>query len=338
MLSCVDWQLSRIVLTFLILPRGILSSMRCVLGFDGGGTKTDCILMDEVQNILARSRSGPSNPSRIGVQHAIRALEEAGYQAMRAANVDRRYVVAICAGLAGTGRREIADEVRLELARVFPDSLIELCTDLEAALAAAGTGPAVVLVAGTGSAAIGRNLQGIVARAGGFGPGSSDEGSAYDIGKQALAVALARPDTLVNSAFHLQVLRNLGCKSWGEVSRRAADSPDAVFPRVFPVVAAAADSGDTFAQDLLSAATGRLTALVASVVLELGLSSTTFFLAKTGGMISRSSFFDSCLDQSLARIAPLASIGPLPITPGEACARVAWQRISSLEVTGEHHE
>src|SRR4029077_14384856 len=33
-------------------------SMRYVLGFDGGGTKTDCVLMDETGAILTRSRSG----------------------------------------------------------------------------------------------------------------------------------------------------------------------------------------------------------------------------------------------------------------------------------------
>jgi N-acetylglucosamine kinase-like BadF-type ATPase len=30
-------------------------AMRCVLGFDGGGTKTDCVLMDETGALLARA-------------------------------------------------------------------------------------------------------------------------------------------------------------------------------------------------------------------------------------------------------------------------------------------
>jgi len=36
--------------------------MRVVLGLDGGGSKTDCVLMEETGAIHSRSRSGASNP------------------------------------------------------------------------------------------------------------------------------------------------------------------------------------------------------------------------------------------------------------------------------------
>src|SRR6201998_3032733 len=40
--------------------------MRFVLGFDGGGTKTECVLMDETGEGRAKGRSGPSHPVRVG--------------------------------------------------------------------------------------------------------------------------------------------------------------------------------------------------------------------------------------------------------------------------------
>ena len=50
--------------------------MRYVLGFDGGGTKTECVLMDETGAILAHSRSGASNVVNVGPEAAAAALAE----------------------------------------------------------------------------------------------------------------------------------------------------------------------------------------------------------------------------------------------------------------------
>src|SRR5579883_943259 len=47
------------------------SVMRYVLGFDGGGTKTECVLMSEDGRIVAQSRGGPSNPNRVGFGGAL---------------------------------------------------------------------------------------------------------------------------------------------------------------------------------------------------------------------------------------------------------------------------
>src|SRR2546423_1589205 len=168
----------------------MLFVMRYVLGFDGGGTKTECVLMNSADQVLARTYAGPSNPFRIGVESAARAVNEAASLALEDAGVSRAVVVAIGAGLAGTASLELREGMRAALADAFPGAAITVLTDLEAALAAAGEGPGIVLVAGTGSAAIGRNAQKQVLRAGGYGPHSSDQGSAFDIGKNAVAAAL----------------------------------------------------------------------------------------------------------------------------------------------------
>src|SRR5208337_5149753 len=61
-----------------LMPRlAYALAMRYVLGFDGGGTKTECVLMDESRHVLARSRSGPSNPMRVGFGGALAAVCEA---------------------------------------------------------------------------------------------------------------------------------------------------------------------------------------------------------------------------------------------------------------------
>jgi hypothetical protein len=51
------------------------------------------------------------------------------------------------------------------------------------------------------------------------------------------------------------------------------------------------------------------------------------YIAKTGGMVSASKFFDAQLDAELKKIAPRATIGLLPIPPAEAAARLALELI-----------
>src|SRR5258708_2663435 len=78
-------------------------SMDYVLGFDGGGTKTECVLMDPAGKILARSFAGPSNPSRVGAELATREIEKAADLSLQEARVARSAVAALGAGLAGRG-------------------------------------------------------------------------------------------------------------------------------------------------------------------------------------------------------------------------------------------
>src|SRR6266550_2193637 len=156
-------------------------SMDYVLGFDGGGTKTECVLIDPAGKILARCFSGPSNPSRVGVEPATREIDKAANLSLQEARVARNAVAALGAGLAGTGKPEMKERMRASLAGAFPGAAVSIFTDLEVALAAAGEGPVIVLVAGTGSAAIGRNAQGQIWRTGGQGPRFGDDGSAFPI-------------------------------------------------------------------------------------------------------------------------------------------------------------
>jgi N-acetylglucosamine kinase-like BadF-type ATPase len=299
-------------------------SVRYILGFDGGGTKTECVLMNSEHQILARTYAGPSNPSRIGVEAAACAVAEAADFALREAKLERTSVTAIGAGLAGTAKPEMKQRMTLALQMSFPAAAITVLTDLEAALAAAGEGPAIVLVAGTGSAAIGRNAQGQVHRAGGYGPASSDEGSAYDIGREAIAAAVeARKKTGADSALGQQILTQLRYTEWPVVQHRAQTMPDEIFPPLFPVVAAAADSGDPTAREILNHAAAQLASLIDEVAAHLNLRQTNFLLAKIGGTIGRSVFFDAQLDATCRQLFPQAQIGALRISPAEAAALAA---------------
>ena len=130
-------------------------NMRFVLGFDGGGTKTECILMDEARVVRACGRSGPSNPMRVGFGGALVAVCEAGRIAMQKADLSLPDISLVCAGLAGAAQPESEQKMKRLLSGEFPGVAVHVCTDLDLTLEATGDGPAIVLIAGTGSGAVG---------------------------------------------------------------------------------------------------------------------------------------------------------------------------------------
>jgi len=86
----------------------------------------------------------------------------------------------------GRERRALARRLRRFAPRVV------VISDVEAAyLAALGAVPGVLLLAGTGSIALGRDLRGHFTREGGLGPLLGDDGSAFAIGRAWLREAVA---------------------------------------------------------------------------------------------------------------------------------------------------
>jgi glucosamine kinase len=298
--------------------------MRCVLGFDGGGTKTECVLMDPAGEIVARSFSGPSNPYRVCVKSASREIEKAADLCLQEVGAKRNEVAAIGAGLAGTGNPELKEGMRASLAAAFPGTAVSVFTDLEVALIAAGEGPVIVLVAGTGSAAIGRNAQGQIWRTGGQGPRLGDDGSAFDIGSRAVTRAMEEQVRLgKDSPLGSRILQQLGYASWQELRERAILEPDSVFPHVFPIVASLADAGDVAAREILLQAAGELSSLANVVAEHSGQGREEIRIVKMGGTVGRSVYFDAQIDAALKKALPYAQIGRLRMSPAEAAARAA---------------
>jgi N-acetylglucosamine kinase-like BadF-type ATPase len=304
--------------------------MHYVLGFDGGGTKTECVLLDSQKQVRATSRSGPSNPFRIGHEAATAALTEAAQNGARDAGIDLHKISAICAGLAGVGSAQSHEEMQHHITNAFPGAKLRLITDLELSLASISQPEAIVLVAGTGSSALGRDAQGHTVRAGGHGPLLSDQGSAYDVGRLAVAAAVRERDrTGSDSATGAEILHHLKFSNWTDLRDRARVAADEVFPRVFPVIAQAAESGDAAAQALLRNAAQEIAILAGALADRLRLRDSAIYIAKTGGMVSASKFFETQLDAELRKVAPRATIGRLPIPPAETAAHLALELISS---------
>jgi hypothetical protein len=99
--------------------------------------------------------------------------------------------------------------------------------------------------------------------------------------------------------------------------------PDDVFPKLFTVVAAAADSEDSAAKEILFTSAIGLSNLAMIVIRRLGMNTLQFPLVKCGGVFGRSKMLDTLLDSVLASGALRAKISRLEISPAIGAARMA---------------
>jgi N-acetylglucosamine kinase-like BadF-type ATPase len=119
----------------------------------------------------------------------------------------------------------------------------------------------------------------------------------------------------------------LQCAAWEQVTERVAAGPESVFPRLFPIVVAAAEAGDQVARNILSQAALDLSKLALAVVGRLGMKDEKLTLARTGGVFGRTLLLDGRLDSLIARVMPRAQAAPLSVSPALAAARLAIQLV-----------
>src|SRR5262249_40021845 len=149
----------------------------------GGGTKTDCVLMDETGAVLARTRSGPSNPFRVSLNVAGTPLIDAPQQSLKFSAKTQGHYPPKHARIPGVGGAGAIPDVARLLKNKFPAADVTIDSDLNVSLAATQEIPSILVIAGTGSGVIGRSAPETLAREGGLGPILGDPGSAYDIGR-----------------------------------------------------------------------------------------------------------------------------------------------------------
>ena len=137
----------------------------------------------------------------------------------------------ILAGISGAGEPSVQAEIQASLKPVFPNAMIVITSDLILSLAATGEIPSLVVIAGTGSAVLGRAFSRSVARAGGFGPIIGDAGSANDIGRKTVARCFQK--VLNKEKFLLtdEICRAFDC-TWARFVDLARDQPTVIFPKV----------------------------------------------------------------------------------------------------------
>lgn len=299
------------------------------LGFDGGGTKTECVLADAEGRVVGRSVGGPSNPVRAGYTRAWFALSEAADVVLSRQKLSAGHIRGVCAGLGGAGRLGVVRRATTFFEQAYPNAAVCVTTDLGIALESAfGSADGIILLAGTSSAAFGRGENGKTARAGGRGPWFSDEGSAFDIGRRAFkAVVEAEESRGPETALSKRIFKWHQAHDWDSLLDHVSKNPDDVFPKTFPLVAELAERGDEVSRSILSAAALSLAGLAACVVDQLGWRNREIPVAKVGGVYGRSKHFDAAIDAELNRSLGRVRLVPVSVSPAQAAARLAVQLV-----------
>ena len=190
-------------------------------------------------------------------------------------------------------------------------------TDIEIALAAAfADGPGIVVSAGTGSVAVGRDRAGKQHRIGGYGWQMGDEGSGYAIGRAALgAVSRAIDGRSPKTALSDRILKGTRSSDFDALVRWAAGASPAEVAALAPYVLAVAAEGDTLAQGITDYAARELSQLAICLVPKMDLTPPVP-VAVTGGLLGP----DQPLRRTLlAKLAEEPAFQPID-TPVDAVA------------------
>lgn len=168
--------------------------MAYFLGVDAGGTHTRAVVAAADGTVLGVGAAGPGNWQAIGASAAGATIRAAVWAALGQAAAGKE-LDGTFFGLAGVRTEEEQAVMRAELARLDLSGALEIGGDLAVAHAGAlAGGPGVVVIAGTGSAAWGRNARGQTWQAGGWGWLVDDKGGGYWLALRGLAAACEAAD------------------------------------------------------------------------------------------------------------------------------------------------
>jgi len=284
------------------------------LGIDGGGSKTRCIIGDETQ-LLGTGISSGSNLLRVGEACTRDSFSAAIHDCCVQAGVSPRSISRTCAGVAGAAQAEVRDILERLLGEIVAGE-IEVVGDMETALEAAfGVGPGVIVIAGTGSIAYGRNRRGETVRAGGWGRVISDEGSGHWIGVEAIGYALRTHARGGNSLLLRSLMAALDSKTVDDLIVRANASPAPDFASLFPAILEAAKNGDPDAAAVLGRAGGELARLAEVAIERLFRNEREVNVAAHGGVFSSSTQVRQTFTERLNAIAPKARVVVKTVDP-----------------------
>jgi len=294
-----------------------------VLGIDVGGSKTVCLLADELGVVRAEVRGPGANLQASGELQ----VEKIVHRVMEEALIDRERPAVVCVGIAGVDRDDEEATVHGIMQRIGHTSRILVVNDALIALAAgARDQPGIVIIAGTGSIVYGRNGSGEAARAGGWGHMIGDEGSGYWIGRHALSATVREVDGRgPRTALTEEVLAHFGVADAAGLVAIVynREVPRANVATLGPIVQRARDRGDAVAAQILEHAADELSLAAASVAGRLEMRGEAFPFVLAGSMFRVVPSLVDDLRRRLVEVAPRAEAKPLDVEPAQGAVTLA---------------
>lgn len=289
--------------------------MKYLVAVDGGGSKTESVLIDIHGNVISRKIGKSSNANDIGKVEAINTIVDI----IKKSLPEEFDCFDVCVGGAGILAAGIGEELEQELSALEKVDKVKVVSDMQSAYYAACDKNDAILILGTGCVSFTiKNGQDI--RVGGGGYFIDDLYSGYDIGKAVLNAVLEERDgrgekTLLSKLFFNAVggdiyeeLKNVYIGGRSYVAQFA------------PLCFLAYDSGDVVATDIFKKAIFNLEKLLWAVYKICKKEKCT--VAVFGGLSKRIDLLERFLSDSVKSKVKLNS-ADMPILLG--VIRALWE-------------
>lgn len=181
--------------------------MKYYVGVDGGGSKTDIIVLQENCRKFLHTQTGSASWREFGTEAVMQNIKEAITELVP--DIQEK-IAAMVLGMPCHGESKQGDrQLNKELKNAFPETVYYLTNDVEVGWAGSlAIQPGINVVAGTGSIAYGKDAYGNTARAGGWDEFYSDEGSGYWIGRRMMEVFSKQSDGRLPRGPLYDIVRN----------------------------------------------------------------------------------------------------------------------------------
>ena len=229
-----------------------------LIAVDGGGTKTEFVLINFQGALLKRLVLPGSNPNLYGIEHACTVLKS-GFDALMQ---ERTQVRGIYVGGSGMGVGGNDRQVCTTLKAAYPHVPIFCDSDIRNVLACSeDPDNSIATICGTGCVVYACN-EGKLIRLGGSGYLLDKQGSGYDLGREALFAALEHrdgtgPETLLTE----MVEKRLGGAVWDHL-HELYKKESAYIASFAPLVLEAYALGDAVALQIVQVNCHRLAHLI----------------------------------------------------------------------------
>jgi len=277
-----------------------------VMGFDVGGTKTACVIVDEQGHVLGKGSGGSGNTNFIPLEIANQSFTDAIESARKMAGIEQLHID--CAVVGTEPKPDPVAELISRLTgtyRIIHKKEGE-CSMVGGLVAKVG----LSLICGTGSVGWGRNAKGETSMTSCWGP-IGDEGSAYDLARRGVNAAFwawdgRGPKTMLVN----KLLAMFGQTDLREVCTPLYTSENLRkdFASLAQLVTEAADQGDAVALEVLREGARQIAILLTACANNLAM--TEYRIASSNsGLVTGSNFrYFHLIQEEVRKVHPHAEL------------------------------
>ncbi|MGL4344753.1 MAG: BadF/BadG/BcrA/BcrD ATPase family protein [Cellulosilyticaceae bacterium] len=246
-----------------------------LLGIDGGGTKTHCIIGDEEGNIYAEGFGGPSNYQVAGIETTQNSITTAIGRALGKLNITISDITYVSLGLAGADYEEdfvILGDMCKEIFKEVPFEIVNDCWIGLRAGSESGWG--IVSICGTGHGTMGKGPDGNKVELRNMDYTLGNRGGGGELIREALHHTF-RADEGIGPATRLQqeIPKVVGLETMTEVDNliRNTDLDSEALYQIPVIVSELAKNEDEVAQEVMISMGKALGQTAAGVIRRLGI-------------------------------------------------------------------